>query len=88
MHGVQDFFNAVYNRRLPASGGVFYLRGGYNNNDGLTPIDKNPLTANQSSATTITRPIRTSRSPRRSPPRRSPRSRKPLLVAVGDRHHL
>jgi len=29
----------VNDRTLPKSGGVFYLRGGYNNNDGLTAID-------------------------------------------------
>jgi phospholipase C len=39
LHGAADFFTAVENRKLPASGGVFYLRGGYNNNDGLVPVD-------------------------------------------------
>ncbi len=38
LHGAQDFFNAVENRTLPRSGGVFYLRGGYNNNQGLQPV--------------------------------------------------
>ncbi len=42
LHGVQDFFDAVGNKTLPAAGGVFYVRGGYNNNDGLVPIDPNP----------------------------------------------
>ncbi|WP_428492364.1 alkaline phosphatase family protein [Rhodopila sp.] len=42
LHGAKDFFQAVENRTLPASGGVFYLRGGYNNNDGLVPVDPTP----------------------------------------------
>jgi phospholipase C len=41
LHGVADFFTAVNNKALPASG-VFYLRGGYNNNDGLVPLDPTP----------------------------------------------
>jgi phospholipase C len=39
LHGAKDFFDAVENRTLPGNGGVFYLRGGYNNNDGLVPVD-------------------------------------------------
>ena len=42
LHGAADFFSAVENRTLPASGGVFYLRGGYDNNDGLVPVDPTP----------------------------------------------
>ena len=42
LHGAKDFFDAVENRTLPAEGGVFYLRGGYNNNDGLVPLDPTP----------------------------------------------
>ncbi len=42
LHGAQDFFQAVEGRTLPAEGGVFYLRGGYNNNDGLVPVDPTP----------------------------------------------
>lgn len=42
LHGAKDFFQAVEGRKLPASGGVFYLRGGYNNNDGLVPVDPTP----------------------------------------------
>lgn len=42
LHGSADFLTAVNNRTLPASGGVFYLRGGYNNNDGLVPVDPTP----------------------------------------------
>jgi len=42
LHGAKDFFDAVENRTLPRGGGVFYLRGGYNNNDGLVPVDPTP----------------------------------------------
>jgi phospholipase C len=42
LHGAQDFFAAVHERQLPEKGGVFYLRGGYNNNDGLVPVDPTP----------------------------------------------
>jgi phospholipase C len=42
LHGAADFFTAVENRTLPPAGGVFYLRGGYNNNDGLVPVDPTP----------------------------------------------
>jgi len=42
LHGARDFFQAVEGRTLPRDGGVFYLRGGYNNNDGLVPVDPTP----------------------------------------------
>ena len=42
MHALGQFYNDVANQALPAAGGVFYVRGGYFNNDGLTPIDPNP----------------------------------------------
>ncbi len=42
LHGLNDFFVAVNNQTLPAKGGVFYVRGGYGNNDGLVPLDPNP----------------------------------------------
>ena len=42
LHGAKDFFDAVEGRKLPTSGGVFYLRGGYDNNDGLVPVDPTP----------------------------------------------
>jgi len=42
LHGAKDFFDAIQAQALPASGGVFYLRGGYNNNDGLVPVDPTP----------------------------------------------
>jgi phospholipase C len=42
MHGLQAFFDAVAARRLPEQGGVFYVRGGYYNNDGLLTLNPNP----------------------------------------------
>ena len=39
LHGLNDFFVAVQNQALPSTGGVFYVRGGYGNNDGLLPVD-------------------------------------------------
>ena len=42
LHGAQDFLNAVTNQTLPNNGGVFYLRGGYSNNQGLVPVDPTP----------------------------------------------
>ncbi len=42
LHGAKDFFDAVEKRTLPRDGGVFYLRGGYDNNDGLVPVDPTP----------------------------------------------
>ena len=42
LHGAQDFLNAVTNQTLPSNGGVFYLRGGYSNNQGLVPVDPTP----------------------------------------------
>lgn len=42
LHGARDFIDAVECQTLPASGGVFYLRGGYDNNDGLVPVDPTP----------------------------------------------
>ena len=41
LFGLQDFFTAVNNRLLPDAGGVAYVRGGYDNNDGLVPVDPN-----------------------------------------------
>ena len=41
LHGLGDFFTDISNQALPAGGGVFYIRGGYDNNDGLTPVDPN-----------------------------------------------
>ena len=44
LHGMQDFFDDIGNRRLPSSG-VFYIRGGYGNIRGLHPVDPNPRLA-------------------------------------------
>ena len=45
MHGLSDFAVDVFNKRLPADGGVYYVRGGYNNIQGLKPVDPNPKLA-------------------------------------------
>jgi phospholipase C len=42
LHGLQQFYTDIANLALPAAGGVFYVRGGYFNNDGLLPADPNP----------------------------------------------
>ena len=42
LHGLGDFYSDVAAQKLPAQGGVFYVRGGYGNNDGLVPVDPNP----------------------------------------------
>ncbi len=41
LHGLGDFYTAINNHALPASGGVFYIRGGYNNIDNLVPVGVN-----------------------------------------------
>ena len=45
LHGLTDFFNDISEKNLPAGGGVFYVRGGFNNIQGLTPVDPNPKLA-------------------------------------------
>ena len=42
LHGLGDFYSDVAAKKLPSAGGVFYVRGGYGNNDGLVPVDPNP----------------------------------------------
>ncbi len=42
MHGLEQFRRDVVAHALPAGGGVFYVRGGYYNNDGLETLDANP----------------------------------------------
>jgi phospholipase C len=44
MHGLTQFFTDVADRKLPDSG-VFYVRGGYGNIEGLHPADPNPKLA-------------------------------------------
>jgi len=41
LHGLGDFFTDIAADKLGKSG-VFYIRGGYGNNDGLVPVDTNP----------------------------------------------
>jgi len=41
LHGLGDFYTALNNHALPATGGVFYVRGGYNNIDNLVPVGVN-----------------------------------------------
>ena len=41
LHGLQQFYTDVSNQALPTGGGVFYVRGGYYNNDGMKPADPN-----------------------------------------------
>jgi len=41
LHGLGDFYTAIRNNALPAAGGVFYVRGGYNNIDNLVPVGVN-----------------------------------------------
>nr|WP_294554250.1 alkaline phosphatase family protein [uncultured Rhodopila sp.] len=42
LHGLGDFFADVAAQKLPSTGGVFYVRGGYDNIFGLKPVDPNP----------------------------------------------
>ena len=44
LHGLSDFFADITAKRLPAAG-VFYVRGGHGNIDGLKPQDPNPKLA-------------------------------------------
>ena len=43
LHGLADFTADLARHALPPAGGVFTVRGGYYNNDGLLPADPNPL---------------------------------------------
>ena len=42
LHSLSQFYTDVANQKLPVAGGVFYVRGGYFNNDGLVSLDPNP----------------------------------------------
>ena len=42
LKGLGDFYTAIKADALPSTGGVFYIRGGYNNIDGLTPRSPSP----------------------------------------------
>jgi phospholipase C len=42
LRGLGDFYTAIKANALPQEGGVFYVRGGYGNIDGLTPRSPSP----------------------------------------------
>ena len=42
LKGLGDFYTAIKAEALPSDGGVFYVRGGYGNIDGLTPRSPSP----------------------------------------------
>jgi phospholipase C len=42
IHGQNDFYNDVAGKKLPAGGGVFYVRGGYYHMGDLMTADANP----------------------------------------------
>ncbi len=39
LHGLDDFFSAVEQKKLPKQGGVFFVKGGYQNIFNLKPVD-------------------------------------------------
>ena len=41
LHGLNDFFVDISQGKLGNEGGVFYLRGGFQNQAGLTPLNSN-----------------------------------------------
>ena len=45
LHGLSQFFTDVAAGNLSSTGGVYYLRGGYNNIQSLNPVDPNPALA-------------------------------------------
>jgi phospholipase C len=42
LHGLNDFFVAMGSNALPSQGGVYYIRGGYENINNLKPADADP----------------------------------------------
>ncbi|HXQ22752.1 MAG TPA: alkaline phosphatase family protein, partial [Candidatus Acidoferrales bacterium] len=42
LKGLGDFFAAIKSNSLPEDGGVFYVRGGYGNLDGMKPLSPSP----------------------------------------------
>ncbi len=42
LHGLEDFFEDLRHKSLPESGGLFYVKGGYENIMGLKPTDPDP----------------------------------------------
>ena len=57
LHGENDFFQDVVHGRLPANGGVFYIRGGFGNLQGLRPPIQNRNWPPQSAASGGLTPI-------------------------------
>jgi phospholipase C len=41
LHGLGDFYTDLQNNKLPAAGGLFYVKGGQTNTLGLTPANPN-----------------------------------------------
>jgi phospholipase C len=41
LKGLGDFFTAIKNKSLPSAGGVYYVRGGYDNLDSMVPRSPN-----------------------------------------------
>jgi phospholipase C len=39
LHGLEDFFDAIEQNTLPKEGGVFFVKGGFQNIFGLAPVD-------------------------------------------------
>ena len=39
LHGLGDFYTAIQNQALPKAGGVFFIKGGYQNTMGIKPAD-------------------------------------------------
>ena len=42
LHGLNDFFTDIAADKLGTAGGVFYIRGGFQNQAGLTPLNSDP----------------------------------------------
>jgi phospholipase C len=42
LHGLNDFFTDISADKLGTDGGVFYIRGGFQNQDGLAPLNSDP----------------------------------------------
>ena len=42
LHGLDNFFQAVKDHTLPSQGGLFYIKGGYQNIFGMKPADQDP----------------------------------------------
>lgn len=42
LHGLHDFYATLHNGMLPNTGGVYYVKGGFKNELGLTPLDPDP----------------------------------------------